>query len=59
LSVVYRKIQFGKRHKCAKYGDIDEEEHYHRLREMLYNGDLVAADGGETISLILPVDIVP
>lgn len=38
---------------------IDEEEHSRRLTEILYNGDLVAADGGEGISLILPVDIVP
>ena len=38
---------------------IDEEEDYRREREMLYNGDLVAADGGEGISLILPVDIAP
>ena len=38
---------------------IDEEEDYRREREMLYNGDLVAADGGEGISLILPVDFVP
>ena len=38
---------------------IDEEEIHRRYNEMLYNGDLVAADGGEGISLILPVDIVP
>lgn len=38
---------------------IDEEEHYRRLREMLYNGDLVAYEADGSINVIIPVDIVP
>jgi len=38
---------------------IDEEKHNERVREMLYNGDLVGVDVGKSITLSLPVDIVP
>lgn len=38
---------------------IDKEEDSRRVREMLYNGDLVGADGVSGISFSLPVDIVP
>ena len=38
---------------------IDEEENSRRSIGMLYNGDLVAVDGGGgNVSIILPVDIV-
>lgn len=38
---------------------IDKEKHNDRLREMLYNGDLVAMGTDLYILLSLPVDIVP